>query len=81
MVQVLVIIQKNIFKISPDIQIYAFEPHPITYKKLTMSVVSKIFTPLIWQLAVRIANYNYMIMRIKMDHLSINVQRSYRGYS
>ena len=36
---------KNILKISPDIQIYAFEPHPITYKKLTMSVVSKNFYP------------------------------------
>jgi len=34
---------KNILKISPDIKIYAFEPHPITYKKLTMSVVSKNF--------------------------------------
>ena len=34
---------KNIFKISPDIQIYAFEPHPITYKKLSTSVVSKNF--------------------------------------
>ena len=34
---------KNILKISPDIQIYAFEPHPITYKKLTMSVASKNF--------------------------------------
>jgi len=34
---------KNIFKISPDIQIYAFEPHPITYKKLNTSVVSKNF--------------------------------------
>lgn len=34
---------KNIFEISPDIQIYAFEPHPIIYKKLIMSVVSKNF--------------------------------------
>ena len=34
---------KNIFKISPDIQIYAFEPHPITYKKLVGSVASKNF--------------------------------------
>jgi len=36
---------KNILKISPDMQIYAFEPHPITYKKLTTSVVSKNFYP------------------------------------
>lgn len=36
---------KNILKISPDIQIYAFEPHPITYKKLTMPVLSKNFHP------------------------------------
>lgn len=36
---------KHILKISPDIQIYAFEPHPITYKKLTMSVVTKNFHP------------------------------------
>jgi len=34
---------KNIFRISENITIYAFEPHPITYKKLTMSVVSKSF--------------------------------------
>lgn len=36
---------KNIFKISPNSKIYAFEPHPITYKKLTMSVDSKNFYP------------------------------------
>ena len=36
---------KSIFKISPDIQIYSFEPHPITYKKLTMSIASKNFHP------------------------------------
>lgn len=36
---------KHILKISPDIQIYAFEPHPITYKKLIISVKSNSFHP------------------------------------